>query len=128
MVDTNGSGETLAAALARLNLGRVRDDGSLLLDLVEQLPGVRCFLLEGLPQTGVKLESKISLRRNLHEILCAIQIPDLEIEALYRSTSWSGLWELVDTDLQAGTVDWQPDWKGRQRDKQKLDSALRDLR
>jgi hypothetical protein len=120
MSEENGNGLHVSSVLKQVHEVVQADDVSVLVDMGDGFSGVRRFLIGGCRPDGVWPCGGIYVTRDGRDLVVRLSIRSLEVESIYRGTSWSGLWETIDNDLLENTVHWQLDYKGRQRQERKL--------
>ena len=110
----NGKPETLRDVLQG-QIDALQDDPSLMRDLLEPLPGLRALIVGGRRAGHVWPGATMRVRRLGCVLEIVVCIPCLEVECRYVGTSWHSLLETIDEDVRANTIQWAPDYKGRQR-------------
>lgn len=120
MTGENGKPESLRDVVNTAIGGFFSDDGTLLRDLEKAFPYVRKFLIGGRRNsyTWPAGEFRIALNGNMVQVTLAVRA--LEIEAKYYDSSYSTMLDTIENDLSLDTVNWCPDYKGRQRLEKKL--------
>lgn len=85
-------------------------------------PGVARFLIGGAHDGGFWPAGDMWIRYNEGKVCVSLNLRDLEIEAKYTGPDVDSVLETIDNDLVTNTVAWVLDWKGRERERNKVRS------
>lgn len=87
-----------------------------LLDMSQEFPSLRVFLLGTTTATGKAPAGTISIVRGASGVQICLRIPAFDVECRYDADSWAGCWECIELDLAEGTTKWQPGYKQRRKE------------
>ena len=114
MSDENGK-LGLSPALKAIREQCRKPDDNRLAAMRNDWNGLRDFLTGGIRADGIWPAGCLSVRVDGGELFVRLSIHSLEIESLYRDCDWDDMWNRINRDLESKSVEWQLDWKGRER-------------
>lgn len=110
--------------MKRLDEAGEAQSGLLLLDMQEQYPALRAFLLGTLPDCAVWPNGSLGVRRDVATVRVTIALREWGYESHYAGQNLFELLEIVNTDLEEGTVPWTTDWRSRSEQQRRRQRAL----
>jgi hypothetical protein len=113
----------LPPVLQAAKLSRDPNHSERLLDMQNDEEGIRMFLLGGQHHEGFWPAGSISIRAEGDDVLVTLSIHSLEVECKYRASTLIVAIEAADKDLRSNQVQWQMDYRGRQRIERRLSTS-----
>lgn len=116
-MDQNGeTPEKIGSIVERVRQALGGTSEHVLLDMLQDVPSLRVFLLGSTSEGGKAPGGTIQIGRGPQGVSVVLRIPALGVECRYDADNWSGTWECIELDLAHGTTKWVPDYKQRRKE------------
>lgn len=116
-MSSNGEApEKIGAIVERVREALGGTTEHVLLDMLQDFPALRVFLLGTTAESGKAPGGTIAIAKGSAGVSVVLRIPAFDVECRYDVSSWSGCWECIELDLAEGTTKWQPGYKQRRKE------------